>query len=176
MKIAITGHTKRIGKAIYDAFPNSIGFSKSNGYDINNKDSRTKIIHAVNDCNIFINNAHEGFGQVELLNDIFTAWKNKPALIINIGVDTVPYTNWQVVHDQYPVEKVALHSQGELLQNQKRKCKITTLALGYVDTEFNKDYDGGKLSYDNIIDTIKWIIEQPMEIKFMVLSARGKHE
>ena len=63
-----------------------------NGYDINNRDSRTKIVHAVNDCNIFINNAHEGFGQVELLNDIFTAWKDKDSLIINIGVDTVPYT------------------------------------------------------------------------------------
>lgn len=57
MKIAITGHTKRIGKAIYDAFPNSLGFSKSTGYDINNKDSRAKIVQAISDCDIFVNNA-----------------------------------------------------------------------------------------------------------------------
>ena len=40
------------------------------------------------------------------------------------------------------------------------------------DTEFNKDYLGPKLSYQEIIDTVKWIIEQPSEIKHMVLSAR----
>ena len=66
-KLAVTGHTKRIGKAIYDAFPNSIGLSKSTGYDITDENSRTRILHAVRDCDIFINNAHDGFGQVELL-------------------------------------------------------------------------------------------------------------
>ncbi len=172
--IAVSGHTKRIGKAIYEAFPNSFGFSKSNGYDITDKDARTKILHAISKFDVFINNAHEGFGQVELLNDVFSAWKDQDKLIINIGVDSVPYTNWQVVHHQYPIEKVALHSQVELLQNEKRKCKLTTLGLGYVDTEFNKDYKGGKLSYDNIIDTIKWIIEQPFEVKQLIMSAKDE--
>ena len=174
--IAITGHTKRIGKAIYDSFsPNieTIGVSKSNGYDINTEEGRKQIIARVAHCDVFINNAHEDFGQVKMLNELFTAWKMEDKLIINIGVDTVPYSNWQVVHKQYPVEKVALHAQCELLQNDElRKCKITNLALGYVDTEFNKDYDGPKLSYKNIIDTIKWIIKQPTEIKQLVLSAK----
>ena len=150
--IAVTGHTKRIGKAIYEAFPETtiVGLSRSNGYDINNFNCRTRIIHRVANCDVFINNAHEDFGQVKMLNDLFVAWKDKNKLIINIGVDAVPYTNWQVVYKQYPVEKVALHAQCELLQNEPRKCKITNLALGYVDTEFNKDYDGAKLSYKNI--------------------------
>jgi len=171
-KLAVTGHTKRIGKAIYDAFPNSIGLSKSTGYDITDKNSRTRILHAVRECDVFINNAHDGFGQVELLNDLFTSWKDEEKLIINIGVDTVPYTNWQVVHQQYPVEKVALHSQSELLQNQAHRCRVTTLGLGHVDTEFNKYYDGAKLSYTNIIDIIKWIIDQPFEVKQLMVSAK----
>ncbi len=171
-RYAITGHTKRIGQALYDALP-SIGFSKSNGYNITNKDDRAKIIKESADCDIFINNAHEGFGQVELLNELFNDWKAQDKLIINIGVDTVPYTNWQVVHKQYPVEKVALHAQCEILHNEElRKCKITNLALGYVDTEFNKDYNNPKLSYEEIIKTITWIVEQPSEIKQLVLSAR----
>ena len=112
------------------------------------KNKRKQIIVKVAHCNVFINNAHEDFGQVKMLNELFTEWKMENKLIINIGVDTVPYSNWQVVHKQYPVEKVALHAQCELLQNDElRKCKITNLALGYVDTEFNKDYDGPKLSY-----------------------------
>ena len=171
-RIAVTGHTKRIGKAIYEAFPGAVGLSKSGSCDITTLDGRTSIMHHCLSCDVFINNAHDGFGQVEMLNTMFTAWKDQDKLIINIGVDTVPYTNWQVVHKQYPVEKVALHSQAELLQNEERKCKITTLALGYVDTEFNKNYNGPKLSYDNIIDTIKWIIDQPTEIKQLVLSAK----
>jgi len=173
-RIAITGHTKRIGKAIYEAFPGAVGVSKSSGNcDITTLNGRTMILHRCLSCDVFINNAHDGFGQVEMLNTMFKAWQDRNKLIINIGVDTVPYTNWQVVHKQYPVEKVALHSQAELLQNESRKCKITTLALGYVDTEFNKDYDGAKLSYKYIVDVIKWIIDQPTEIKFMVLSANG---
>lgn len=172
-KYAVTGHTKRIGEAIYYHFPSAKGFSKSNGYDITNKDDRIKIIKEAIDCDVFINNAHEGFAQVELLNEMFDAWKMEDKLIINIGVDTVPYTNWQVVHKQYPVEKMALHAQCEMLQNDNdRKCKITNLALGYVDTEFNKEHNGPKLSYTDIIETIKWIADQKAEIKQLVLSAK----
>lgn len=171
-RYAITGHTKRIGKAICEAFP-SVGFSKSNGYDITNKEDRLKIIKKSADCDIFINNAHEGFGQVFMLSELFEAWRMEEKMIINIGVDTVPYTNWQVVHKQYPVEKVALHAQCEMLHNDiDRKCKVTNLALGYVDTEFNKDHSGPKLSYEEIINTIGWIVDQPSEIKQLVLSAR----
>ena len=44
MKIAITGHTKGIGKAIADLYPNVIGFSRSNGYDISKLDTIENII------------------------------------------------------------------------------------------------------------------------------------
>tara|TARA_Y100001937_G_scaffold116982_1_gene169639 strand:+ start:503 stop:1042 length:540 start_codon:yes stop_codon:yes gene_type:complete len=176
-KIAITGHTKRIGKAIYEAFPGSVGCGRGDGGDITTLEGRTMILHQAMNCDVFINNAHDGFSQVEMLNMMYTAWKDKEdKLIINIGTDAVPYTNWQVVHRQYPVEKMALHAQSELLQNEQRKCKITTLALGHVNTEFNKEYDGAKLSYNNIIDNIKWIISNESEIKFMVISARNNNE
>ena len=58
MKIAITGHTTGIGKAIHDWFlgdADILGFSKSNGYDITNKDDRIKIINESMDCDVFIN-------------------------------------------------------------------------------------------------------------------------
>ena len=177
MKIAITGHSKGIGKACYDVLSKDhdvIGFSRSNGFNINQP---RKIFIASVNCDVFINNAHDGFHQVEMLNMMFKAWQHKQGKhIINIGVDTVPYTDWQVVYRQYPIEKMALHAQAELLQNESRSCKITTLALGYVDTEFNKDYNGAKLSYDNIIDNVKWIVDNEAEIKFMILSARNNNE
>lgn len=174
MKIAITGHTTGIGKAIHDWFlgdADILGFSKSNGYDITNKDDRIKIINESMDCDVFINNAHQGFGQVELLMEMFDTWRMENKLIINIGTDSVPAVAWKVVHQQYPIEKASLHSAVDLIQQDKdRKIKLTLLALGHVNTEFNKDYTGSKLSYKSITDTIEWIANQPGEVKSLVLS------
>ena len=172
-RIAITGHTDGIGKAIYEGLDNQlVGFSRSNGYDNTNVFHRQEIIKKSKDCDIFINNAHKKFAQVSMLNEIYQEWQFKDKLIINIGTDAVPQTAWQVVHRMYPVEKAAVHSAVEIIQNdpEGRKVKVTNLALGHVDTEFNKDHKGPKLSYKTIIETIEWIANQPSEIKSLVLS------
>ena len=57
MKIAITGHTRGIGKACADVFRHDTiyGYSRSNGYDI--KDAED-IFKSAEDCDVFINNAY----------------------------------------------------------------------------------------------------------------------
>lgn len=74
MKIYITGHTSGLGKNLYDFFANQqyevIGFSKSNGYDI--EKNFQQIIDQVSNDGIFINNAYANGTQqkfVELLHD-----------------------------------------------------------------------------------------------------------
>ena len=44
MKVAITGHTKGLGKELYNRFDDVLGFSSSNGYDISNNYERSNII------------------------------------------------------------------------------------------------------------------------------------
>jgi NAD(P)-dependent dehydrogenase (short-subunit alcohol dehydrogenase family) len=44
MKVAITGHTSGIGKALSDVFSDVIGFSRRNGYDLHNRVIREKCI------------------------------------------------------------------------------------------------------------------------------------
>tara|TARA_B100000579_G_scaffold261692_1_gene215659 strand:- start:72 stop:614 length:543 start_codon:yes stop_codon:yes gene_type:complete len=177
MKVAITGHTSGIGKAIYDGLGHEIiGFSRDNGHNINDIFHRMEIIKKVQDCDVFINNAHDRFSQVNMLNELYQDWQySKGKLIINIGTDAVPQTAWQVVHRMYPVEKAAVHSAVEILQQdiEGRRVKITNLALGHVETEFNKDYKGPKLTFKTVIDTINWIIDQEQEIKSLVLSAKA---
>jgi hypothetical protein len=180
MKIALTGHTKGIGRDIYSSYflidnaNEIVGFSKSNGYDITKKEDRIRIINESMDCDVFINNAHQGFGQVELLVEMFDTWRMENKLIINIGTDSVPSTSWKVVHQQYPIEKASLHSAVELLQQDKdRKIKLTLLALGHVDTEFNKDYKGPKLKINQIIDSIDYIVSQNNEIKSLIISPKA---
>jgi|694.fasta_scaffold04762_30 NAD(P)-dependent dehydrogenase (short-subunit alcohol dehydrogenase family) len=94
IKIAITGHTKGLGKYLHDAFIADghivLGFSRSNGYNIKNKEDRERIVAEVNDCNVFINNAfnYEDWdnSQLDMLKDIYYSWiNNKDKSIINMS-------------------------------------------------------------------------------------------
>ncbi len=68
MKIAITGHTKGIGKAFSNLLKirghEIIGISKSEGKDINNV---IEISNIIEPCDMFINNAQTSYAQTELL-------------------------------------------------------------------------------------------------------------
>jgi nucleoside-diphosphate-sugar epimerase len=59
-KIALTGHTRGIGKALADIFTdqghNVEGYSKSNGYDIGEQLVRNTILEQTKNFDIFINN------------------------------------------------------------------------------------------------------------------------
>ena len=88
MKIAITGHSKGIGKACYDVLSNDydvIGFSRSNGFNITEP---LKILSASIGCDVFINNAYimDTKDQINLFNMFFKEWKDDPSkFIVNIG-------------------------------------------------------------------------------------------
>lgn len=140
MKYAITGHTQGIGKCLFEKLsPNIVGFSKSNGYDINSSNDRHKIIDQISDCDIFINSAHSGFGQIYLLIDLVRAWadfENKK--IINIGsrAAEVKLPKYRFDLLEYQAEKFSLKSITTMLSmSESVKCKIEYKWFGYVGTE-----------------------------------------
>ena len=76
MKIAITGHSRGIGKALYEELSTNHeveGFSRSNGYDITTQ--QTLIARTVKKYDVFVNNAWQGYAQLELLTAMFNTWK-----------------------------------------------------------------------------------------------------
>ncbi len=91
MKVAVTGHTRGIGKAIFDYFQknnNQVqGFSRSNGYDIKLTTVRQQIVNLVNDVDIFVNNAYNSYddSQLLLLEAVVNEWKGSDKLIINVS-------------------------------------------------------------------------------------------
>jgi len=90
MKVAVTGHTQGIGKAIFDYFQtnNQVhGFSRSNGYNIKFPHVRQQIVELSKDFDIFVNNAYNSYddSQLMLLTAIAEQWRNKDKLIINIS-------------------------------------------------------------------------------------------
>lgn len=138
MNYAITGHTDGIGKALYEFLPTSIGFSKSTGYDITNAKSRVDIIEQCKDCDIFINNAFDGFGQTLLLLDLFHRWKDFNKTIINVGSiiaeDGTVLKNYEHLLE-YQVHKKSLKILHNDLLKLNYNLRLKYVHFGYVGTE-----------------------------------------
>jgi len=163
MKIALTGHTSGIGKAICKRFPNTVGFSRSNDHDISDDYNREEILFAIQEYepDIFINNAHDGFSQVNLLYKLVDIHDGK---IINISSNSSDGIKKK--KHIYAVEKGALDKASEQLFYLGHD--ITNLRLGLVDTprvDKPKWNEKKKMSPDYIVDIIEWIIKQPHRIR-----------
>ena len=138
MKYAITGHTSGIGKAISESVVNFIGFSKSTSYDINNRIDRKRIIKQCNDVDVFINNAHDGFGQTYMLLDLFHAFKYTNKTIINVGSnvaeDETILKNYEHLLE-YQIQKKSLRILHNDLIKLDTPLNLKYTHFGYVGTE-----------------------------------------
>lgn len=140
MKIyAITGHTYGIGKAIYNKLsPNCLGFSKSIGYDITKKEDRLKILNESESCDVFINNACDGFGQSNLCLDLWHRWKNKNKIIINVGsriTESITVVPNEYIHLlEYRMQKLTLKKLSDDLNQFNTPLKVIYKSFGYVGT------------------------------------------
>lgn len=173
MKVAITGHTKGIGKALADLYQGHIGFSRTNGYDLSNDDNLERIIAQSLDCDVFINNAYWGNVQTKLFNMIFEQWKYDASKTILNVVSGAQYDVTEIPEDsQYKnyfddkKELARVSCPGSIYD---RKCRIINVSPGYVATdrvpewwliEENQPY----MSPEDCAGYIKWALDQDIEI------------
>ena len=106
-------------------------------------------------CDIFINCKHDKFEQVELLYK--AAKLNKR--IINIGSHASDFT----FKYRYAIEKKALREANHHLFCEG--INTTCINFGYIDTESQKDKDVKKMTVDQAVYTVDWILKQPFKIK-----------
>lgn len=138
MKIALTGHTRGLGKSIYEQCNNDIasviGFSKSNGFDITSAEDRKKIIELSDDCDVFINNAYDRFGQIEMLYDLYDKWKAKEKTIVTIGSYASNAAEWRLQPCLYSTVKKSLDVVTyQLVNSHDRKgCKLMIFKPSYL--------------------------------------------
>lgn len=175
MKIAITGHTKGIGKALYDLLiykgNTCYGFSRKNSYDISDAEDRDAIIFKAKDCDVFINNAWLDFYQVDLFNDIFSLWKeDKSKTIININSRSKYGISGNPTYSATKKE-LAKVSYKAMFDNDK-KCRIININPGYVKTDMTVDKHNSipMLSAKECAEMILWALDQPQHIEIGELS------
>lgn len=169
MKVAITGHSRGIGKALYDTLSNDhscTGFSRSNGFDI--VEQQDLIVRAVLKCDVFVNNAYRGIEQVNILNKVWHFWKSDPGkTIVNISsMSKYPGISGNV--SGYSAHKAALSHQAFMLMfsDNTRRCRMINVNPGYVATDMTASVKGhNMLTASECADAIAWAINQPQHIE-----------
>lgn len=146
-RIAITGHTRGIGKAIADLYTRKgfevVGLSKSNGYDIEYDQER--IMLKMEDCDLIVLNAMSGKGQLELLKRIYGQFhfRHKKVAVItstsgtDAGCDTD--INTSTYKEYCRLKKELIEYISELQQELiNRPLSIYDVCPDTVNTEMSK--------------------------------------
>lgn len=146
MKVAITGHTRGIGKEITNILEETgfevRGYSSSTGFNVMRPKSIVKDIVDW-DADIFINNAYAPDAQVRLLYLMYENWQNKNKMIINLGaissdsVNNFKEMGYNPDWTTYVSDKARLDFASKQLSNlyKKGKCKVTNIRPGFVKTD-----------------------------------------
>jgi NADP-dependent 3-hydroxy acid dehydrogenase YdfG len=142
MKIAITGHTAGIGRSLANSYYSRgheiIGLSKRNGDNIRNV---IKIAHKIEPCNMWINNAQDGFAQTELLFEMARRWQgsHKHIMVISTMMTQQPSSSLPGLDmDLYRVQKVALEESIRQIRHRYLEVNVTLVRPGNVATSTDK--------------------------------------
>jgi short-subunit dehydrogenase len=146
--VAITGHTKGIGKSLAEKLSSQykvLGFSRSNGYDISKDEDLTRIINETLDCEIFVNNAYHFDQQTKLAKLWEEAHRDKEHFIINVSTlasDPMFDVASKLPHlVPYAEEKHRLNQTTfNICDRFAGKCKAMSILLGIVETGFENPY------------------------------------
>ncbi len=163
-KVVVTGGQRGVGSWCIDWCQQSgfevTEFSRSAGYDITQADIQSLIIEKAQSADIFINSAHDGYSQCQLLQKLFKLWQNQDKLIINIGAWQFSPMIWDLVETSYVPEKAALHVLTSRLQQEPRRCKISLMELGMMDVPSTSPITSPKVDKKSFQKSLDFIIHQ----------------
>jgi len=172
MKIAITGHTSGIGKALFDYFISytPIGFSRSTGYDINQVENRNKIVYQCTDFDVFINNAYSDRvnSQLYMLQEMHSAWQGKDKLIINISSRITDFI--LPVNSQEQLYQTHKKDQDTFCLGKIKNPQIFNLKLGMVDTPRVSMYNHNKLTVEDVVKIVSFVLDNRDAYKITTLT------
>jgi short-subunit dehydrogenase involved in D-alanine esterification of teichoic acids len=173
MKIAITGHTSGIGKALFDHFTDQghycIGFSRSTGHDISNVIARKEIVDLSQDSDVFVNNAYKNFddSQLHMLEELYRVWQGQNKLIINMSSRVTEFAEVD-----YPLYRSTKLKQDIFCRGKLSNPQILNLKLGLTNTprvEFITDKQ--KMTTADIIKIVDFVLANKDTFKITSITA-----
>ena len=175
--VAITGHTSGIGQALAIALQRRgdtvIGLSRSNGHDITSPEG---IVRHAGDADVFINNAHAGFSQVELLFAVARAWAARPRCQI-VVMSSLSADGINPSQGRYAIHKKALDAACEQVQaDPSIKCRVTLLRFGYVDTPRVAAKAVRKMRIAEVVGHVLYALDQPQGHYLKRIDFRAHYE
>jgi len=121
MKIAVTGHTSGLGQSFYNESVNrghtTLGFSRSNGYDLRDYSVVERMLKIVNGFDIFINNAKPDYAQAQILYRLVRSQSCKTIVSIGSAVITSTPAWSDTFLLEYVTQKIALAHANQMLSN-----------------------------------------------------------
>jgi NADP-dependent 3-hydroxy acid dehydrogenase YdfG len=142
LKIAITGHTAGIGRALAKLYIQQghviVGLSQREGNNIRNI---PKIADQIEPCDVFVNNAQAGYAQTELLFEMAQRWSGtkKHIVIISTQMTQDPVSVLPGLDmDQYRIQKVALEQAVQQIRNRRLSIRLTVVRPGNIATSADK--------------------------------------
>lgn len=169
MKIALTGHTDKFGKELFNKLKinhEMVGFSRTNGFNIVKNDD---IINKSINCDVFINNTYYKNYQTEIFVKLFELWKDLPKTIINLNSSCVYHSS--KLNLEYANNKKDLKTNMWDLVTKYPNKKVRVVNL-YPSTLNSHDgfEEFNKIDIKYLSDVIEWVINQPQEIEFREIS------
>lgn len=160
MKVVITGHTFGLGEEFYNHFLHQdhevIGLSRSNGYDISK--NIEDIVKISSGCDLFINNAYSGNGQLKLLMLL----KDKVNNIVVCGSSSRNYLD--IVNNEYSKNKQNLAEVCRLLSLKEGGPNILHLDITFIhNSEVDVDNIGSDygVTTKEIVNVVDFWLDNP---------------
>ena len=165
--------------------------SRTNGWDLNNEDTQDKFVKYTNLYDGVILNAHTLVGnlayvQARLMHKIYVNWQDqgRTGHLIGIGSITDHINTEQpwIKYISYRAEKVALENICQTINHNRANIspgiKCSYISVGhmhtpYVDKLHPKEK---KLTVEEVAQCIKYIVESPMCIEEITLTADRSSE
>jgi hypothetical protein len=162
MRIAITGHTSGIGRALYDYYSiknEVLGFSRSNGYNL--PDSLPVVIEESKGCDLFINNCYADGVQI----DLFKGLVDHVGKMILMG--SVARFYQDVILKKSAKDKQILFDTVSLYCLNPNAIPCLHLDISHLEQELRDYKDGTKIksdmciSYTEVISAIDFWLSNP---------------
>ena len=178
-KVLLTGHSKGLGKAIYDELTNDylvLGASRSNGKSI-----QDILCEEYDDCDVLINNAYHSTGQLGLLKSFYEMWRGKSKTIINVGTAGLDAAERPYETLNYNAAKKQLETYSRWISDNDRVCRCMLFSPGFMKTDLVKSkmdhwpeekkakFDNCELDVGYAAKAVRMMIESPYVIRDLQL-------